>query len=385
MVYTPEDRINNILKSNSLIPEQVKTLKRFRDEESALGRSIKTTSTKFQSLKSIGEFLKKPFEDATKEDFIKYLASIRTKYKQGTFTLISVHLKSFYQWLHGYKKGTYPDCVDWIKTSSNTNHRELYQILTQEEVLKIVSNAYGLRNKALIMILYDTAMRSNEALSLRIKDIHFNGVGGHVTIPISKTKTRKVPLIDSLPYLKQYIDNEHPDNQNPEAWLFVNVYNTRHMGEKLDRHGAYLMIKRSAERAGIKKNVTLHLFRHTKLTEWAGILKEQELKQLAGWTRSSKMAETYVHLQDEDIGNKLLEAKGVIEKKNKEVENKLLPKRCIDRMCDEINPATSKYCHKCHKPLDINAILETNKEIDELKKMVKALGEMVLKREMENK
>ena len=52
-------------------------------------------------------------------------------------------------------------------------------------------------------------------------------------------------------------------------------------------------------RAGINKRIHAHLFRHTRMTELAKTLPEQTLKQLAGWSGSSKMAEVLVLYEKE--------------------------------------------------------------------------------------
>ena len=67
--------------------------------------------------------------------------------------------------------------------------------------------------------------RPTEILNLKIKDIkfHVNEEGIHyaeVRITGGKTGSRTVPLIDSLPYLKEWLQ-EHPTNSNPDSWIFI--------------------------------------------------------------------------------------------------------------------------------------------------------------------
>ena len=55
---------------------------------------------------------------------------------------------------------------------------------------------------------------------LKIKDITFKSIGNKQYAEVvvnGKTGTRSLPLIDSLPYVKDYLNNEHPTPGNPNA------------------------------------------------------------------------------------------------------------------------------------------------------------------------
>jgi hypothetical protein len=68
---------------------------------------------------------------------------------------------------------------------------------------------------------------------LKIKDIAFKSVGTSQYVKIlvnGKTGSRPIPLIDSIPYLKDYLDHEHPQSGNPNAPLICGT------GKGLARH-----------------------------------------------------------------------------------------------------------------------------------------------------
>jgi integrase len=70
---------------------------------------------------------------------------------------------------------------------------------------------------------HDTGCRPSELLMVRIKDVVFKYAGHKQYAEISvngKTGTRYLPLIDSIPYIKDYLLNEHPQAGNPGAFLF---------------------------------------------------------------------------------------------------------------------------------------------------------------------
>ena len=86
----------------------------------------------------------------------------------------------------------------------------------------------------------DTSARPHELLNLKMKNIRFcvteeGNQYAEVRINEGKTGPRTVPLIDSIPFLKEYLQGEHPASSNPDAWLFVSLGNNH--GSKLTYEG----------------------------------------------------------------------------------------------------------------------------------------------------
>jgi len=365
-----------VLNNKELSEETLGVLKKLKAYVEANGLAENTLSIKLENLEKFSLFIKKDYKEVTKEDITNYLSWVNNNHSGGTPTLIAINLKCFFKWFYeNYMEWKprfqqdYPELVSWIKTSSNNNNGHLLpeEILTLDEIKSLVEHSTSLRNKALIMLLYDGALRIGEALNLKIKNLVFDEYGGYIIIPKSKTGMRKVRLVDSIPFLKEYINQEHPTKDNPETFLFVGVESKGSkifsLGKQLDSGGARIMISRTAERAGIKKNIYPHLFRHTKLTHMASDFSEQEMKIFAGWSGGSNMPQIYVHLSDSDVGKKILEKKGILKEENRDIKDQLKPKRCIDPSCGHLNPATTKFCAKCHRPLDIKTIMEIEEKI----------------------
>ena len=79
----------------------------------------------------------------------------------------------------------------------------------------------------------DTSCRPHEIVKLKIKDVVFKTNGNYQYAEVlvnGKTGTRPIPLINSIPYLKDYLDHEHPHPGNPNAPLLSGV------GKSLGRH-----------------------------------------------------------------------------------------------------------------------------------------------------
>ena len=178
----------------------------------------------------------------------------------------------------------------------------------------------------------DMSARPHEILNLRIQDIIFKVTEdstqyAEVLITGGKTKPRTIPLIDSIPYVKEWIQN-HPTGNNPNSSLFVSLGNNT-FGSKLTYDGLSGQYKYyykthyfpkllqdetvpENDKAFIRNMLTkpwnLYLFRHSALTEKSQILKEHVLRDHAGWTMTSKMPQVYIHYFGTESSRSLLEA-----------------------------------------------------------------------------
>jgi integrase len=163
----------------------------------------------------------------------------------------------------------------------------------------------------------DMSARPHEILNLKIKDIIFKSADegiqyAEVLIMGGKTKPRTLPIIDSLPYLKEWLQ-QHPSGGNRDSWLFVSLADAN-IGKKLNRdsllakyqyqykaiHFPRLLQDQTVaepDKAIIRNMLTkpwnLYVFRHSALTEKSQILTESTLRDHAGWTMTSKMPTVY--------------------------------------------------------------------------------------------
>jgi hypothetical protein len=136
----------------------------------------------------------------------------------------------------------------------------------------------------------------------------------------------------------------HPAGDDREGVVFCAL---REPFPPISDTGIHYQLRKLARKAGVKKPVNPHAFRHAAATRLAKHLTEQELKVFLVWTAGSTMAATYVHLAGEDIDDSILKMHGI--KVEKTAENSLRVGRCP--RCKEVNPETSSYCGKCGLPL----------------------------------
>jgi len=164
----------------------------------------------------------------------------------------------------------------------------------EEEVKRLINSAEHPRDKAFISMLYELGARISEIGNLRICDISRDKYSFIVDLK-GKTGQRSIRLILSEPYLSVWL-NEHPLRDNPQAPLWVKL--GKYEGEPLNYSGLSSIVKRLARKAGIKKRIYPHLFRHTRVTHLllSNQLNEAKAKVLFGWTPDSKMLSEYSHL-----------------------------------------------------------------------------------------
>lgn len=284
------------------------------------------------TLESIAKLYPKLFETSTKNDIADLVRRIEEKdYSDWTKHDFKVIIKIFYRWLR--KTEDYPDEVKWIKATVRNGNLLPEEILTEDDIKKLVECATSLRDKAFILVLYESGCRIGEILSLRIRNVQFDDYGA-VLIVSGKTRDRRVRIIVSAPKLAAWLEN-HPLKENADAPLWVN-HGTRNRGAIFSYGAAKVMLKKVAIKAGIRKRIYPHLFRHSRATFLANFLTEAQLKQHFGWVQASDMASIYVHLSGRDVDNALLKLQGV--EVEKQIKNAVLKTvscpRCNEKLSD---------------------------------------------------
>jgi len=140
-------------------------------------------------------------------------------------------------------------------------------ILSSNEIRKLMDapdmrTNRGYRNRIILEILYDTAIRRTEFSQIKVNDIDLNA--GFIRVHGKGNKDRVVPVSARVcKLLENYIVMVRPEmlQGKDRGHLLLNRW-----GQNLGPNSIYDVVKRSAYLAGIKKNVTTHTFRHTCAT-----------------------------------------------------------------------------------------------------------------------
>lgn len=357
-----------IKHSKTISPANKKAIFGFKKNCFAEGLSLGRVCRYLWDLKTIStKWLKTDFEKAKKEDIMSLVAKIElSQYSPSTKRDFKVTLRKLYRFLRG--KESIPEEVDWYSTRLKANDKKLpEELLTEEEVKRMIKTVVNPRNKAFISILYESGCRIGEILMLKLKHIVPVDPGFQLTLD-GKTGQRRIRIIASEPYLREWL-NSHPKGDDPEAWFWLSKTE-----ETIGYRTATKMLNYAKKKAGIKKRVYPHLFRHSRATHLANHLTEAQMKQYFGWVQASKMAGIYVHLSGRDVDEAILRVNGIIQPE-KEKQSELKPKNCP--RCKEVNPSTYRFCSRCGMPLDEESVAEMVKDNLERRKADEILDELI--------
>jgi integrase len=147
----------------------------------------------------------------------------------GTYNLYRVHLIRFFKWLYfpdlEPDKRPKPPVVEDIQQLKR-KEKSIYKptdMWTTEDDLLFLKYCLTERMKCFHVMAKDTSCRPHELLKLRIKDVNFKITPDkyqYAELMVNgKTRSRPLVLIDSIPYLKDYLDHEYPQPGNPNAIL----------------------------------------------------------------------------------------------------------------------------------------------------------------------
>ena len=143
---------------------------------------------------------------------------------------------------------------------------DLPEFLTEEEVEMLLAkpeenNARGLRDKAMLELLYATGLRVSELVSLTLKD--FNLEEGYVLCKGKGGKERIVPFGHSAEEaLRKYLQAGRPrllKRDDPSLFLSSR-------GRAFTRQGFWKMLKKYGKLAGLEQKISPHVLRHTFAT-----------------------------------------------------------------------------------------------------------------------
>ncbi len=184
---------------------------------------------------------KKSFKDMTREDILDYLNNRRKSISEdpsqrwiGSYNGRQIILSKFFRWLYNPyepdpKKRETPICMNRIrklpkKELTPYKPSDLWEPRENAIFMKYYPS---IRDRCYHDMAIDMSARPHEILNLKIKDIVFKVTDegkqyAEVVIKGGKTRPRTIPLIDSIPYVKDLINN-HFINGNTDSWLFVSI------------------------------------------------------------------------------------------------------------------------------------------------------------------
>ncbi|WP_062356143.1 site-specific tyrosine recombinase XerD [Bacillus kwashiorkori] len=207
------------------------------------------------------------FNEVTRSHILQYFAKCKKDGKSSkTLARYVASIRSFHLFLLRDKVTDQDPTVHIESPQVDVKLPRVLSVAEVDALLKApdMSQMYGIRDQAMLELLYATGMRVSELLQLNKDDVHLTM--GFVRCIGKGNKERIIPIGEhAIHAVKQYITAARPklmskNKPNTEA-LFLN-----HLGNRLSRQGFWKILKQLAEKAGIEKDLTPHTLRHSFAT-----------------------------------------------------------------------------------------------------------------------
>ena len=200
--------------------------------------------------------------DQVADDINEYISSLSAVSDRSQARFLS-SLRSFFAWrvMEGVIAHNPCDRVDMPKLG-----RYLPDVLSEEEVFKIIDSVdlnswQGLRDRAILEILYGCGIRVSEAVGLKISCLYF--AEGFIRVIGKGNKERLVPVNETaVEAVEAYLDRRPvPSSADADDVLFLNRF-----GRPLSRQSMFKMVKTQTLISGVRKDISPHTFRHSFAT-----------------------------------------------------------------------------------------------------------------------
>lgn len=256
-------------------------------EEKLLLRNLSesTVSSYVSTIKLISERISVPITDITEYNLRSYIVKDKKrKISSSTQMAIINSFKAFFKEMYGRS-------FDHTILPRPKMEQKQPDILSTDEILRILNLTANLKHKSIIALMYSCAIRVSEVINLKLKDIDVKN--NKINIRSGKGKIDRVVMLDGsvLSLLREY-------------WSLYRTKEYLFEGEKGGRYSATSIqniVKSKARVAGINKNISTHSLRHSCLTQ---LIKNgvdlRRVQKIAGHKNINTTA-NYIKIIDSDI------------------------------------------------------------------------------------
>ena len=268
--------------------------KRMHEDLQLAGLAEGTQTAYLQAVKRFAAHFHKPPDQITEQEFREYLLYLKNhrRYSGGSLRVAASGILFFF---------THTVPRDWptFKSLSIPRPRTLPDVLSIDEVRRLIEAVRTPHNKAFFWTVYSLGLRVQEALNLRVGDIDSARMVVHVHHG-KGAKDRFVPLPPrTLAVLRHYWSiHRHPE------WLFPALGHDHELAGSATRPMAASSVNAALRQLvlelGIKKRVSIHTLRHTYATHLleAGI----NLRLIQQYLGHSSLKATMIYLHLTSLG-----------------------------------------------------------------------------------
>jgi len=183
--------------------------------------------------------------------------------------------------------------------------KKLPKVLNEDEQEKLLDQpnsryVTGQRNHLLLKLMLDTGLRLSEATSLKWKDI--NLMTGQLKVVEGKGAKDRVLWLneEDLDLLQEWKERQTKEAEKTLEYVFT-AMSKGTLGNKLDNRYVQDMVKRYAAKAGIEKNVSPHMCRHTFATDLLRQTGNVRLVQKSLGHEQLNTTMIYTHIVDTEL------------------------------------------------------------------------------------
>jgi site-specific recombinase XerD len=232
-------------------------------------------------------FTGKNTSDISDNDIKDYLVYLAEEKQSATATLNqAINALKFYYGIILRKKFVY----EIVRPRKD---KKLPVVLSKEEIAKILSSVDNIKHRAILMLVYSAGLRVGEVVRLKPEDIDSKRMLIH--IKGAKGRKDRYTLLSetALDVLRQYWKKYKPGN-----WLFGGAKDGRYLSIR----SVQKIFEQACERAGIRKEITIHGLRHSFATHLLeGGTDLRYIQELLGH-KDSKTTEIYTHVSTKSLG-----------------------------------------------------------------------------------
>jgi len=272
-------------KETILDKEKQKYLNRLNEELLITGYSKKTIKMYTMYIRNLLQTINKSPNEIERADIVSFLAKQKEKgNSNSTLALIHAAMKFFFQEILKSK------VIDEIKTPKK--NKSLPTVLTKEEIKKLLASAKKGRNRLILQFIYSAGVRVSEAVNMKNENINFKERIGKVKSG-KGDKDRIIILSKNwCKNAKKYVEKK----KIKTIWLF-----SKKNGKPLSSDTIQRIVKKAALKAGIEKNVTPHVLRHSFATHLLDAGENiRKIQELLGHSNLNT-TQIYTHVSTEQL------------------------------------------------------------------------------------
>jgi len=325
----------------------------------------------YRCIQTLHEQTGATLDACTTVDVLQTVGALRTSEYSPNYIRQLIHkMRDINIWLAEQNPALSEKKIAAIKLPPlRTKNKGADDMLSKDEVLRLIAACGNSRDRAIVAMLYDGACRAADILALNWGDVVFDQYGAYFVTRQKTGRRRRVRLTLSVPYLAAWRGDYRPGEPSGDAPLFITLKKHRGGYFRISKDVVDTVLVRLREDTGIRKAMP-SIFRPTRTTHDVEDGVPLPVIMLRNWGHlGTKMIDVYTNPSDEYVDQTILEHAGM--KTPREVRHsdaaKMNPKICP--WCGEPNPvhlSRVDICYHCGQPMTKEAATA----VDEFKRAI---------------